>query len=413
MSHRPTRERLLAWADTFLPQEGTEGAQPHSVDDVRRARVAVAHAAIGMLLTPWMSALYAALGSPLAALSIACVALGLAPVPWLLRRGVSVVKLTNLMIALAFVATLGVAWRAGGPASPANVWSFLFPLVVYAVGGRTSAIVWTALSGALLAGLPLAAHNGVVFAQDFSPVALMVLRGIADAGVLGATLALLVVTDGTRAAAVEAQRTAELALDRQRILDDMHDGVGSHVLGLLVQSRAGTLRDADLVAGLESCLDDLRLIVDSLDPQHASLSMALAALRARVAARCEGLGVTLTWSVDADLTERFTPAEGMQMLRALQELLSNALRHARATHVELRIAACAPSGGMELAVIDDGVGLSAEGNPAGRGMKSLRTRARKLGGALVVEPLSPGLRVAIVLPVPPTSRDGEGGSRAL
>jgi hypothetical protein len=46
-------------------------------------------------------------------------------------------------------------------------------------------------------------------------------------------------------------------------------------------------------------------------------------------------------------------------------------------------------------------------------MKSLRTRARKLGGALVVAPLSPGLRVAIELPVPPTSRDGEGGPRAL
>lgn len=410
MSHQPTRERLLAWADTFLPDEGP---QPLSVDDIRRARVAVAHAAIGLLLTPLMTALHAVLGSPLAALSIACVALGLAPVPWLLRRGVSVVKLTNLMIALAYLATLGVAWRAGGPASPANVWSFLFPLVVYAVGGRISAVVWTALSGALLAGLPLAEHAGVVFPQDFSPGALMALRWMADAGVLGATLALLVVTDGTRTAAVEAQRTAEQALDRQRILDDMHDGVGSHMLGLLVQSRAGTLRDAELVAGLESCLDDLRLIVDSLDPQHASLAMALAALRARVAARCEGLGVTLAWHVDSQETERFTPAEGMQLLRALQELLSNALRHARATHVTVRIAARPSSRGMELAVLDDGVGLSPEGNPAGRGMKSLRTRARKLGGALVVEPLSPGLRVAIELPPPPSSRDGDGGSRAL
>lgn len=121
MSPPRTRERLLAWADTFLPDEGP---QPRSVDAVRSARVAVAHAAIGLLLTPVMSALHAGLGSPLAATAIACVAVGLAPVPWLLRRGVSVVKLTNLMIALAYLATLGVALRAGGPASPANVWSF-------------------------------------------------------------------------------------------------------------------------------------------------------------------------------------------------------------------------------------------------------------------------------------------------
>ena len=167
------------------------------------------------------------------------------------------------------------------------------------------------------------------------------------------------------------------------------------------------------MAGLESCLDDLRLIVDSLDPQHASLSMALGALRARVAPRCEGLGVTLTWDVDPELTERFTPAAGMQVMRALQELLNNALRHAQAQTVTVRIAARAGGTGMEVAVLDDGVGLAGEGSPKGRGMKSLRTRARKLGGALVVAPRSPGLRVAIELPVPPTSRDGEGGPRAL
>jgi signal transduction histidine kinase len=404
------RERLLAWADRFLPDEG-----PHvlSVEDVRRVRLAVAQAALGFLSTLAMCGLYAALGSPLSALAIACVSVGLALVPWLLRRGVSAVTVGNLTIALAYGATLTVALRSGGPASPAVVWSFLLPLAVYAVSGRASAMLWTALAGALLVCLQLASRAGVVFAQDFQPGALVVLRLIGDAGVLGATVALLVAIDSARSAAVEAQRAAELALDRQRILDDMHDGVGSHVLGLLVQSRAGTLHEADLVAGLESCLDDLRLIVDSLDPQHASLSMALGALRARVAPRCEGLGVTLTWDVDPELTERFTPAAGMQVMRALQELLNNALRHAQAQTVTVRIAARAGGTGMEVAVLDDGVGLAGEGSPKGRGMKSLRTRARKLGGALVVAPRSPGLRVAIELPVPPTSRDGEGGPRAL
>jgi signal transduction histidine kinase len=404
------RERLLAWADRFLPDEGPRA---RSVEDVRRVRLAVAQAALGFLSTLAMCGLYAALGSPRSALAIACVSVGLALVPWLLRRGVSAVTVGNLTIALAYGATLAVALRSGGPASPAVVWSFLLPLAVYSVSGRASAMLWTALAGALLVGLQLASSAGVAFAQDFQPGALVVLRLIGDAGVLGATVALLVAVDSARSAAVEAQRAAELALDRQRILDDMHDGVGSHVLGLLVQSRAGTLHEADLVAGLESCLDDLRLIVDSLDPQHASLSVALGALRARVAPRCEGLGVTLAWDVDPELTERFTPAAGMQVMRALQELLNNALRHAQAQTVTVRIAARAAGTGMEVAVLDDGVGLPGEGAPSGRGMKSLRTRARKLGGALVIDPLSPGLRVAIELPGPPTSRDGAGGPRAL
>ena len=222
------RERLLAWADRFLPDEG-----PHvlSVEDVRRVRLAVAQAALGFLSTLAMCGLYAALGSPLSALAIACVSVGLALVPWLLRRGVSAVTVGNLTIALAYGATLTVALRSGGPASPAVVWSFLLPLAVYAVSGRASAMLWTALAGALLVGLQLASRAGVVFAQDFQPGALVVLRLIGDAGVLGATVALLVAIDSARSAAVEAQRAAELALDRQRILDDMHDGVGSHVLG--------------------------------------------------------------------------------------------------------------------------------------------------------------------------------------
>jgi signal transduction histidine kinase len=405
------RERLLAWADRFLPDEG-----PHvlSVEDVRRVRLAVAQAALGFLSTLAMCGLYAALGSPLSALAIACVSVGLALVPWLLRRGVSAVTVGNLTIALAYGATLTVALRSGGPASPAVVWSFLLPLAVYAVSGRASAMLWTALAGALLVG-PAAGPRARAWSsrRTFSRARSWC------CGSLGMRVSWAPRSPCWWPSTAHAPRRSrpsarrELALDRQRILDDMHDGVGSHVLGLLVQSRAGTLHEADLVAGLESCLDDLRLIVDSLDPQHASLSMALGALRARVAPRCEGLGVTLTWDVDPELTERFTPAAGMQVMRALQELLNNALRHAQAQTVTVRIAARAGGTGMEVAVLDDGVGLAGEGSPKGRGMKSLRTRARKLGGALVVAPRSPGLRVAIELPVPPTSRDGEGGPRAL
>ena len=53
-------------------------------------------------------------------------------------------------------------------------------------------------------------------------------------------------------------------------------------------------------------------------------------------------------------------------------------------------------------------------NQFGRGMKSLKMRAHKLGGALVVEPQQPGMRVAIELPrVPPNSRDTGSASNPL
>lgn len=411
------RARLVAWVESFVAGDDGGSERAAAPEATRRVRLAVAQSALGALSTVVMGGLYAALGSPLSALALLILGVGLLLLPYALRRGASVQLVGNGLTALAFLAILAVALRSGGPTSPSVAWNFLLPLAIYAVCGRRSAMAWTVLAAAQIAGLELAAVAGVTFPQDFSGRALAMLRTVADAGVLMAVVALLLVVDATRAAALGAQRAAELALDRQRILEDMHDGVGSHLLGLLVQSRAGTLQPDDLTRSLESCVDDLRLIVDSLDPQQASLPMALAALRARVVARCESVGIALRWEIDEAPLMRVSPPTSLQILRALQEMLNNALRHAQASTVEVRVSLhgsdAEPSRRLEISVSDDGVGLSparASGTelkraPAGRGMKSLRTRARKLGGVLVVQERHPrGLRVAIELP-PPSSRD--------
>lgn len=384
---------LLARADACLTGEA------HDAEHVRRVRVAVAQASLGFVFTLGMAVLYASMGSRVSAYAIAIVALGLLTVPSLLRRGVSVFVVGNAMVGLAFVATLVVVLRSGGLGSPAIAWNVLLPLSVYAVCGRASAIAWSALIAAGLVALYTAERSGVSTAQDFDAVDLATLRVIAYTGVVTATALLVWVLDGARVAALRAEQEAARALDRQRILDDMHDGLGSHLLGMLVEARAGTLGETELAYGLETCLDDLRLIVDSLDPLHVSLDAALGALRGRLGARCEALGLTLDFQVDEDVVASFDAQEGMHVLRAIQEMVTNALRHARANGVEVHIRSMgAAADRIEVAVCDDGRGLGHAHNPRGRGMKSLRARARKLGGELVVEPRSPGLRVAIVRP---------------
>lgn len=119
----------------------------------------------------------------------------------------------------------------------------------------------------------------------------------------------------------------------------------------------------------------------------------------RLGARCEALGITLDFQVDDDVVASFDAAQGMHVLRAIQEMVTNALRHAGASGIEVHIRSMgAAPDRIEVAVCDDGRGLVGAQNPRGRGMKSLRARARKLGGELVVEPRSPGLRVAIERP---------------
>ncbi len=412
MNYRKRTEGwIVAWVDYFLPEGMCE------VETVRRIRVSTAQAFVGMVFTIAMVALYASLGSRISAIAVATVAIGLAVVPWLLRQGASILAISNATVGLTYCATLTVVLRSGGFASPSVVWLLLLPPAVFAVCGLPSAVVWSLLAGVQMGGLYLASVLGMKIPQDFPPADVATLQLISYAGALGALLALLLVLDSARRASVRALQDAERALDRQRILDDMHDGVGSHLLGLLVESRAGTLRTPVLIAGLETCLDDLRLIVDSLDPLHASLEMALGALRARLTSRCEGLGVELAWDVSLALAAEFEPAGSIQVLRALQEMVTNALRHSGTPRIDVRIGARQEDSAearIEISVRDYGAGMAPVKNQFGRGMKSLKMRAHKLGGALVVEPQQPGMRVAIELPrVPPNSRDTGSASNPL
>jgi signal transduction histidine kinase len=87
------------------------------------------------------------------------------------------------------------------------------------------------------------------------------------------------------------ERAAMLLEERSRIMRDMHDGIGGQLLGLILQARSRKLSDEKLVSGLEQSLDDLRLVVDSLEQGEGSLTGALGAFRARIEPRCEAAGV--------------------------------------------------------------------------------------------------------------------------
>lgn len=395
--------RVAAWVERFIP------ADERDAERVRAARVSVVLASIGLPFALANAALYGILGSPVAALALAAVTLGLAAVPPSIRRGASPLATGHVTAALTWFATLVVALRSGGFASPAVMWSLLLPLSIDAVGSRRAALVWSALAGAQMLGLYLTAMLGLDVPQDLGEPARLTLLFLGYAGVAGAMLALLFVLEDAREAAAAAQREAERALDHQRILDDMHDGVGSNLLGLLIEARAGSLRTPDLIASLEICVDDLRLIVDSLDPLHSTLEGAFAALRGRISSRCETVGIDLSWDVDPVVVSRFDAADRLHVLRALQEMVTNALRHARSPRIDIRFGAVTGDGASisraELVVRDHGVGLCAGGSSGGRGMKSLRARARALAGSLVLEPCAPGLRVALEVPLPPRSRD--------
>lgn len=379
--------------DHFLPSGLTDA------DTVRRTRAAIFQTWVGLTFTLLFSALYAGLGSTWSGAAISLLSIGLIGTPFAIRRGVTVDLIGNVMIALTWIATFVVASRTGGFDSPAVAWAFFPPLSTYAVFGGRSAVTWACLAAFQIAFFYVAELAQVPFPQDLSHSVRSAMRLSTYLGVVVATTAVLAFRERARVAALDSATEAQRAFERERILGDMHDGVGSQLLGLMMQLRAGSIDQARLVAGLESCLDDLHLIVDSLDPMERSFEVALAELRSRVEPRCHAAGVELTWQVKVDPVPRLAPEATMQVLRALQEMLSNALRHSQTRQLDLRIGS-STANELEVSVRDHGIGFELDRAPRrGRGLNSLRTRARKLGGTLTVTQASPGACVSLRFPI--------------
>jgi signal transduction histidine kinase len=197
----------------------------------------------------------------------------------------------------------------------------------------------------------------------------------------------------------EAEREKALARERQRIMADMHDGLGSSLVGLLglVQSRKPSLQDVE--RRLLDALQELRLSVDALEPIDGDLGAVLGNVRHRMRTAIEDSGVKLHWRVD-DLPpmSNLTPRAILAVQRIVSEALANALRHARALHVT--VSARAADDCLRVQIVDDGVGFAEPARPGGRGLDNLRHRAIALGGTLEVrsEPGS-GTSVALLLPL--------------
>src|SRR5581483_11792384 len=122
-----------------------------------------------------------------------------------------------------------------------------------------------------------------------------------------------------------------------RIMADMHDGLGSSLVGLLglVQSRKPTLQDVE--RRLLDALQELRMSVDALEPVDGDLAAVLGNVRHRMRTAIEDSGVRLHWQVeDLPPMSNLTPRAILAVQRIIAEALANALRQAKALNVTVR-----------------------------------------------------------------------------
>lgn len=204
-------------------------------------------------------------------------------------------------------------------------------------------------------------------------------------------------------------RERVLALERERIMREMHDGVGGHLVRTLSMLEGRGAPPAELARALRTALDDMRLVIDSLDPALGDLGSVLGMVRERLEPGLEREGVRFEWHLgDLPALPWLGPEQALHVLRILQEAITNALRHAGATRIRVECGAALDGAeGAFVAIEDDGRGLPAAPRP-GRGLPNLARRAAELGGALHLAPGRDGRGVRVELWLPAAGGGGAG-----
>ena len=138
----------------------------------------------------------------------------------------------------------------------------------------------------------------------------------------------------------------EPGTERQRIMQDMHDGLGSQLLTSLAAVERGALDSKGMAQVLRDAMDDMRLAIDTLSPGREGLARSARqpALPPRAALSRGRRRVDA--SPTATLPDQLAIAaeDALQILRVLQESLTNVLKHARAKAVAVEISPAARSG---------------------------------------------------------------------
>jgi signal transduction histidine kinase len=349
----------------------------------RATPAGVALTRVGIAFAYFIALLYGWGGSPISGFAFTGVATTLLIVHLLVPQEVPLTTVASVVSIVIWIATLVVGLRTGGSDSPMIMWNFFPPISMYVLCGRRAGALWTALSFFQIGVLSFGDQLGLPITNDLQGNAAAVHR-TALFLVSIVTIALVVTgNESYRTATQDALEVAGRTMERQRILGDMHDGVGSQLMGLMLQVRAHQIDEERLLQGLGSALDDLKLIVDSLDPTPRSFDLAIAEMRARVQPRFDAANMDLKWSVAPRLPS-VSAEPTVQVLRAIQEMTTNALRHSGATSVEFSLGVD-DAGTCMVSVTDNGRGFNvASPERAGRGLVSLQTRARRLGGSFEV-----------------------------
>ncbi len=193
-----------------------------------------------------------------------------------------------------------------------------------------------------------------------------------------------------------------LSNERSRIMQDVHDGVGGQLVAMLAEIENDKISRADIRDALSQSLTDLRLVIDSLDVASEDIPTLLGTLRSRLQPRLDGHDMKLHWKVTSvPKPDDFGPEKALQLMRILQEIFVNILKHSKARNIYLTTETSKDENDadhIEISIRDDGNWHESLDN-TGRGLRNMQRRADSIKAKLKIDGTSAGTTVKILLSI--------------
>ena len=176
---------------------------------------------------------------------------------------------------------------------------------------------------------------------------------------------------------VQLEKQRAIDTERRRIMFDLHDGIGAQLINALNYLKRSKSPDPVLEPALSQAMQELRLMIDTMDGDSYQVFELLGIFRDRYETLLTEQNIRLDWNVDQYPDIEFGPTEALDFLRILQECMSNIAKHSETERVSLTTSK------FTVEIQDYGIGI-ADHKSQGLGLKSMKQRAERIQAKLEV-----------------------------
>ncbi len=199
------------------------------------------------------------------------------------------------------------------------------------------------------------------------------------------------------------QKGSLLSEERERIMRDMHDGIGGQLVSVIT-----FLQDYNdevfvrIREKVQLSLIDLRFVIDSLDPLLNDLPTLLGMMRMRLADQLEAANIKLKWAVtDVPEIKNMSPSLNLHIMRIVQEAITNSIKHSHSKTIMIATGVAEGKQRVYIDIVDYGVGFNniENANQHSRGLKNMAYRAKQLNAELLIKSSNVGTSVRLFITI--------------